>query len=113
MLADSGYKSEENFRTLEEKCIEGLVPLGREDRIGPADSAGPATERMERRMRSQRGRTRYKLRKAIAEPPFGWIKRVLGFRSFSLRGLTKGKGEWDLVCMATNLKRMNQKMAWT
>ncbi|MCP5057690.1 MAG: hypothetical protein GY937_13340, partial [bacterium] len=42
-----------------------------------------------------------------------WIKSVLGFDRFSLRGFTKVTGEWDLVCLATNLKRMNGKMAWT
>jgi hypothetical protein len=44
--------------------------------------------------------------KHIVEPVFGWVKRVLGFRAFSLRGLRKVAGEWSLVCMALNLRRM-------
>ena len=60
----------------------------------------------------QQGRTRYKRRKHIAEPPFGWIKRVLGFRQFSLRGLTKVTGEFNLVCLALNLRRMARMMEW-
>ena len=37
---------------------------------------------------------------------FGIIKSVMGFRQFSLRGLDKVKGEWRLVTLAWNLKRM-------
>ncbi len=46
----------------------------------------------------------------IAEPVFGWVKQVLGFRTFSLRGLEKVEGESDLVCLALNLKRMNGRL---
>ena len=48
----------------------------------------------------------------IDEPPFGWIKSVLGFRQFSLRGLDKVTGEWNLVTLAVNLRRMNGKIEW-
>ncbi len=48
----------------------------------------------------------YRRRKWIAEPPNGWIKNVLGFRQFSLRGLKKVQAEWKLVCLALNLRRM-------
>jgi IS5 family transposase len=48
----------------------------------------------------------YRRRKWIAEPPNGWIKNVLGFRQFSLRGLHRVSVEWKLVCMASNLRRM-------
>ena len=37
---------------------------------------------------------------------FGIIKSVLGFRQFLLRGLDKVRGEWNLVTLAWNLKRM-------
>jgi len=37
---------------------------------------------------------------------FGIIMSVLGFRQFLLRGLEKMRGEWSLVTMAWNLKRM-------
>ena len=48
----------------------------------------------------------YRRRKAIVEPPNGWIKAVLGFRQFSLRGFKKVQAEWQLVCLALNLRRM-------
>jgi hypothetical protein len=40
------------------------------------------------------------------EPVFGIIKSVLGFRQFLLRGLNKVRGEWSLVTMAWNMKRI-------
>jgi hypothetical protein len=46
------------------------------------------------------------------EPVFGWIKEIMGFRRFSLRGIEKVSGEWDLVCLAVNLKRMNRLIRW-
>ncbi|OIO54231.1 MAG: IS5 family transposase, partial [Proteobacteria bacterium CG1_02_64_396] len=55
----------------------------------------------------QRGRDLYALRKQTVEPVFGIIKQVMGFRQFSLRGLAKVSGEWILVALAWNLKRMN------
>ena len=48
------------------------------------------------------GRTAYAERKWLSEAPNGWIKHVLGFRRFSLRGLAKVRCEWDLVCLALN-----------
>ena len=44
--------------------------------------------------------------KQTPEPVFGIIKSVLGFRQFSMRGLEKARGEWSLVTMAWNIKRM-------
>ena len=78
-----------------------------------AQNAGPATARMGEWLKTKRGRERYKKRKAIVEPVFGWVKHVIGFRSFSLRGHDKATAEWDLICLATNLRRMHGMMAWT
>ena len=112
-LADAGYKSEANFVALEARGIEGCVSLGRrDDTRKKAERAGPATARMGKRLRTKRGRALFKRRKAIVEPVFGWAKHVLGFRSFLLRGLRKTTAEWDLVCLALNLRRMNGLMAW-
>jgi hypothetical protein len=66
---------------------------------------------MLRKLRTKQGRSRYKKRKGVVEPVFGWVKSVLGFRSFSLRGLRKVAGEWSLVCLALNLRRMAAKGA--
>ncbi|MER2622750.1 MAG: transposase [Accumulibacter sp.] len=58
------------------------------------------------RLKTKAGRALYALRKQTVEPVFGIIKSVMGFRQFSLRGLKKVTGEWTLVCLAWNLKRM-------
>lgn len=38
----------------------------------------------------------------------GWIKEVLGFRRFNLRGEVTVRGEWNVVCLAVNLKRFHR-----
>ena len=67
---------------------------------------------MQRKLRSKRGRKIYKKRKHVVEPVLGWIKSVIGFRQFSLRGLEKVNAEWSLVCAATNLRRMAARLSW-
>ena len=108
VLSDSGYRSEQAFVALEEKGVEALMALGREgkDRAAIDPRRYPASARMAQRLASAQGRAHYRRRKVIVEPVFGWIKHVLGFRQFSLRGLTKVTGEWSLVCFAINLRRM-------
>jgi transposase len=109
VLADAGYRSEESFRKLAEKKITAYVALGREGKGGNPilpSAENPHTQAMEERLKSEEGQRWYRRRKAIAELPFGWIKHGLGFRRFSLRGLKKVRGEWQLVCAALNLKRM-------
>jgi transposase len=108
VLADSGYRSEQAFAVLEEKGVEALVALGREGKDRTAIDPGhyPATARMAERLATPEGQARYRRRKVIPEPVFGWIKHVMGFRQFSLRGLTKVTGEWSLVCLAVNVRRM-------
>ena len=58
------------------------------------------------KMKTQDARDAYRRRKWLAEPPNGWIKNVLGFRQFSMRGLRRAQAEWRLVRMALNLRRM-------
>jgi transposase len=112
VLADAGYKSEANFLALEKLGIDACVALGRGEKLPKHVSpSNPATRRMARRLRSKRGRAHYKKRKTIVEPVFGWAKHVLGFRTFLMRGLRKVRGEWNLVCLALNLRRMNVKIA--
>jgi transposase len=113
VLADAGYASEANLRALERRKIKGYVALGREGKGGR--TPGPkahATKRMAVTLRTKRGRSKYKRRKHVAEPPFGWIKRVLGFRQFSLRGIGKVTGEFNLICLALNLRRMANMIRW-
>lgn len=112
VLADAGYRDDATFATLETRGITAYISLGREGK--PAATANPAleaTRRMSERLASERGRTRYRRRKAIVEPVIGWIKAVLGFRRFSLRGVARARGEWNVVCLAVNLKRLHRLQA--
>jgi len=109
VLADAGYKSEASFQTLETRPITAYISLGREGKpAAPPNPAHEATQRMAERLTSEGGRVRYRRRKAIVEPVIGWIKAVLGFRRFSLRGEAKARGEWTVVCLALNLKRFHR-----
>lgn len=107
ILADAGYRSEANFQALEARNIDAYVSLGREGKQVPTAPTTPASQRMEEKLASEAGKQRYRRRKAIVEPVFGWIKGVLGFRRFSVRGKKKVEHEWDLVCLAVNLKRLH------
>jgi hypothetical protein len=112
-LADTGYASEAGLRELEERGLAACVALGREHKRQRAVDARrtPATARMARWLRTPEGRAHYRRRKTIPEPVFGWIKQVLGFRSFSLRGFAAASSEWRLMCAAVNLKRMH-RLGW-
>ena len=60
------------------------------------------------KLKTDEGKEQYRLRKQTVEPVFGIIKSVLGFRSFLLRGVEKVKGEWNLVALAYNCKRLHR-----
>lgn len=112
-LADAGYKSEDTFQAIETYPTEAYVACGREAYdprvacpIEPLPQDATATQRMERKLLTSEGRQKYRKRKSIVEPVFGWIKNVLGFRQLSLRGQANVRGEWQLVCLALNLRRM-------
>ncbi|MFU6768462.1 IS1182 family transposase [Pseudomonas paraeruginosa] len=113
VLADAGYRSETVFAELASGPTQALVALGRERKPGaPIDAQRrPYTAAMQRTLQSPGGQAAYRKRKWIAEPPNGWIKHVLGFRQFSLRGLAKAAAEFKLVCLALNLRRMSTMRA--
>ena len=116
LLADNGYFSEANVNACAAAGIEPVIAMGREahhpslvDRFAedpPAPENPTPVEAMRHRLQTKEGKKRYALRKQTPEPVFGIIKSVLGFRQFMLRGLDKVRGEWSLVTMAWNLKRM-------
>ena len=117
LIADTGYASEKNVEACAQAKIRPLIALGRQghypslkERFGePAPLRGKPTalEAMRHELKTQRGRKLYALRKCTVEPVFGLIKQVMKFRQFMLRGLNSARGEWSLVCLAWNLKRMN------
>ena len=114
VLADSGYGSEENFKYLRRRHIDGYVATERqkhgEQRLvckrGPLPKGANAVERMKRKLQTQVGRRIYAMRKAIVEPVFGQIKQVRGFRQFLVRGLEKVQMEWALVCLTHNILKL-------
>ena len=116
LLADTGYFSAENVEACEKTGIDPLIAMGRQPHHPPLqerfEAPPPAPENptpveaMAHRLKTPEGRDLYALRKQTPEPVFGIIKSVLGFHQFSLRGLEKVRGEWSLVTMAWNMKRM-------
>ena len=116
LLADAGYFSEANVQACVAADIDPLIAMGRQPHhpplaerftpgLPPPDNPTPL-EAMAHRLRTQEGKKLYALRKHTPEPVFGIIKAALGFRQFLLRGLDKVRGEWNLVTMAYNLKRL-------
>lgn len=116
LLADNGYFSAANVAACAAAGIAPLIAAGRQPHhppLGERFAAAPpapdnptAVEAMAHRLRTPEGKRLYALRKQTPEPVFGIIKSALGFRQFSLRGLDKVRGEWRLVTMAWNIKRM-------
>ena len=108
VLADAGFRSEAVFEQLKDNPSELIVALGREGKQALSVDAEqhPHTAVMDARLKTPEGKAAYRKRKWIVEAPNGWIKSVLGFRQFSLRGLDKVKAEFKLVCLALNLRRM-------
>jgi hypothetical protein len=104
-MADAGYRSEANLKA---SPIEWVVALGREGKQhGQVDAQQyPHTAAMAAKLQTDESKAAYGKRKWIAEPPNGWVKNVLGFRQFSMRGLHRVQAAWKLVCAALNLRRM-------
>ena len=120
VLADNGYANGAEVAALEAGGIEALVATASEGRRRRHDfrpsGAGTAVKEakaawlreMAHKLDSEEGRALYRLRRQTVEPVFGVIKAVLGFTRFSLRGLDKVAGEWDLVALAYNCKRLHK-----
>jgi len=115
---DNGYFSQANIEAFQARGVEPYIATGRESHHQswqeffaqqpdpPPEDASPK-EKMAYKLKTEIGQAIYRLRKSTVEPVIGIIKEVLGFRQFSLRGLVKAAGEWNLVCIAFNLKRMH------
>jgi hypothetical protein len=116
LIADTGYCSEANVNACGEREIEALIAVSREhhhqhplERFAeplPLPEGATRLEAMRHRLQTKEGKALYAKRKSTVEPVFGIIKSVLGFRQFLLRGLRNIQGEFNLVAMAWNLKRM-------
>ena len=119
VLADSGYFSQEAVEDIEtngqcivyaavEKLAHGrrVEALEKQEDPDPPDEGAGMIEQMRHRLRTKKGKERYKLRKQTVEPVFGIIKEAMGFRQFHLRGRPKVELEWNLVSLAYNMRRM-------
>jgi transposase len=116
MLADSGYFSAANVAACVAAEVEPLIAMGRQPHylplnerfadVPPAPQNATPVEAMAHRLKTPDGRQLYALRKQVPEPVFGIIKSVMGFRQFLLRGIDRVRGEWSLVTMAWNMKRL-------
>jgi hypothetical protein len=122
LLADTGYFSAANVNACVASGVTPLIAMKREthhlpvlERFAeppPLPVDADAVAQMAHRLKTQRGRADYGLRKQTVEPVFGIIKHVMKFRQFMVRGLTQVGHEWNLVALAWNLKRMmSMKMA--
>jgi transposase len=115
---DTGYFSAANMAACQQRGIDPYIATGREPHHRnwhtffeqqpeePGPQASPKVK-MAYKLQSDIGKKIYRLRKCTVEPVIGIIKEILGFRQFSLRGLQAAAGEWCLVCLAFNLKRMH------
>ena len=122
-LADCGFADRETFERLGRARpeLELYVSVHREDAHAerrydfrppdkikpPKKLVDPVLVAMADKLKSAEGKAIYRKRASTVEPVFGIIKSVLGFRQFLLRGLKKVSGEWNLVCLAWNLKRLH------
>ena len=112
---DSGYFSEANVQWAESEKLDAYIATGRlkhNEKMPPAARGRPPggltiKQCMARKLRTKKGRQTYAQRKWICEPVFGQIKRGLGFTQFLLNGLAKMRGEWRLVCLAHNLRKLH------
>jgi transposase len=118
LLADTGYFSAGNVNAIAAAGITPVIAAGRESHNPPLaerlvaapddfEPTGDVVEDMRRNLRTATGKALYARRKSTIEPTFGVIKHVQGFRHFLLRGVEAVGGEWNLVCMAFNLKKLH------
>ena len=108
VLADAGFRSEAALEKLSGISCQVIIALGRKgcEQAGVNAAKYPHTAAMAARLQTREAKAAYRRRKAIVEPPNGWVKAILAIRQFSFRGLEKVRAEWKLVCMALNLRRM-------
>ena len=115
---DNGFFSADNIAQMEQRGIEPYIATGREphhrswqtffaEEPAPPPANASLRVKMAYKLQTKIGKAIYRLRKCTVEPVIGIIKDTLGFRQFSLRGLAAAAGEWCLVCLAFNLKRLH------
>ena len=119
VLADAGYFSEANLTAGALQGIALYVPPDRGTHATADPEAGPTrawkspvAAAMRETLGTAAGRATYALRKSIVEPVFGQIKEARRFRRFALRGVSKVRSEWRLICLTHNLLKLH-RAGWT
>jgi len=105
-----------NIKSLEKEGIDAYIPPDKQPHSRCKEPAPrgrmpgnlSVKEKMQRKIKTKRGRKKYQMRQKTVEPVFGQIKAIQDFRQFLLRGLEKVQKEWELVCLAHNLKKLYQ-----
>ena len=122
VLADGGCATGSEVSELEGRGVEVLVATGaeggrRRHDFRPEPPPKPAKEpraewikAMRERMELPESRAHCRLRRHAVEPAFGIVKQAMGFRQFPLRGVEKVEGEWKLVTLACNCRRLHRLM---
>src|SRR5438876_4290631 len=119
---DAGYFGPATLAACAKRSIEPYIATGRDphhpswqQRFAPLPDPPPEDAspqvKMAYKLRTALGKAIYGARKCTVEPVIGIIKEVLGFRQFSLRGISAAAGEWCLVCLAFSLKRFHT-LSW-
>ena len=111
---DSGYFSEANAVALEQRGVDAYIATARQKHNEPVPSAprgripdeATVKDRMQRKLRTVKGRATYAKRKSTVEPVFGQIKEARGFRRFLLRGIDAVRDEWKLICLTHNILKL-------
>src|SRR6195952_4011944 len=116
---DTGFATEANLAAMAERGVAAYLPPGR-IRHGETDPAAgrvlkrkPLMQALADKIRRAGRLSRYRLRQQVVEPVFGQIKQARGFRQFLLRGLSKVRGEWAMLCTAHNLLKLHRAAAST
>ena len=118
-VADAGYWSEANAESQTEECeLFIATQKDRKQRAALREAPAPrgrmprsmtAHERMDRKLRTKRGRALYRQRGAAVEPVFGQTKERQGADRFSMRGLERCRGEWQLDAAVHNLRKLHRE----
>lgn len=118
-VADAGYWSEANAVSQTEECeLFIATQKDRKQRAALREAPAPrgrmpksmtARERMDRKLRTRRGRALYRQRGAAVEPVFGQMKDRQDAGRFSMRGLERCRGEWQLQAAVHNLRKLHRE----
>ena len=118
VLADNGYATGSEVAKLEQRGMEVLVATAAQWRrhdFRPPMAPRPQREvhadwiaAMCKKMAQPEKSARCRLRRQTVEPAFGIVKQATGFRQFLLRGIDKTQGEWSLVMLAYNCRRLHK-----